>query len=184
MVIVSPLDAKPGYFSDVGQKDTLSWGRRMVDPGDYLPLIGVLMLAGTTVISIAGAYALGRSRRRDLPSRAHRSRARRANGARRASDGSDGDRGRADRRRPAICRQSDERQKPRVGFRQISFSGTSDHAPLAADVARSAGRRLPKLKAVSLGIRRPAEFPVPSSITLSETQRRPRAAVPASRRGF
>ena len=25
------------------------------------------MLAGTTVISIAGAYALGRSRRRDLP---------------------------------------------------------------------------------------------------------------------
>ena len=40
----------------------------MVDPGDYLPLVGVLMLAGTTAISIAGAYALGRSRRRELPS--------------------------------------------------------------------------------------------------------------------
>jgi hypothetical protein len=39
----------------------------MVDPGDWLPLIGVAMLAGTTIISIAGAYALGRSRRRDLP---------------------------------------------------------------------------------------------------------------------
>ena len=40
----------------------------MVDPGDWLPLVGVLMLAGTTVISIAGAYAVGRSRRRDVPS--------------------------------------------------------------------------------------------------------------------
>jgi hypothetical protein len=39
----------------------------MVDPGDWLPLVGVLMLAGTTVISIAGAYAVGRSRRRDVP---------------------------------------------------------------------------------------------------------------------
>jgi hypothetical protein len=39
----------------------------VVDPTDWLPLIGVVMLAGTTVISIAGAYALGRSRRRDLP---------------------------------------------------------------------------------------------------------------------
>jgi hypothetical protein len=38
-----------------------------VDPGDWLPLIGVGMLAGTTLISIAGAYALGRSRRRELP---------------------------------------------------------------------------------------------------------------------
>lgn len=38
-----------------------------MDPGDWLPLIGVVMLAGTTVISIAGAYALGRSRRRELP---------------------------------------------------------------------------------------------------------------------
>ena len=37
----------------------------MVDPGDWLPLIGVGMLAVTTVISIAGAYALGLSRRRD-----------------------------------------------------------------------------------------------------------------------
>lgn len=33
-----------------------------VDPGDYLPLMGVLMLAGTTAVSIAGAWALGRSR--------------------------------------------------------------------------------------------------------------------------
>ena len=39
----------------------------MVDPTDWLPLIGVVMLTGTTVISIAGAYALGRSRRRELP---------------------------------------------------------------------------------------------------------------------
>ena len=39
----------------------------MVDPTDWLPLIGVVMLAGTTIISIAGAYALGRSRRRELP---------------------------------------------------------------------------------------------------------------------
>jgi hypothetical protein len=39
----------------------------VVDPTDWLPLIGVVMLAGTTVISIAGAYALGRSRRRELP---------------------------------------------------------------------------------------------------------------------
>ena len=33
-----------------------------IDPGDYLPLLGVLMLAGTTAVSIAGAWALGRSR--------------------------------------------------------------------------------------------------------------------------
>jgi predicted cation transporter len=39
----------------------------VIDPGDWLPLIGVVMLAGTTVISIAGAYALGRSRRREVP---------------------------------------------------------------------------------------------------------------------
>lgn len=39
----------------------------MVDPGDWLPLIGVGMLAGTTILSIAGAYALGRSRRPELP---------------------------------------------------------------------------------------------------------------------
>ena len=39
----------------------------MVDPTDWLPLIGVVMLAGTTIVSIAGAYALGRSRRHELP---------------------------------------------------------------------------------------------------------------------
>jgi hypothetical protein len=39
----------------------------MVDPGDWLPLIGVGMLAVTTAVSIAGAYALGRSRRREVP---------------------------------------------------------------------------------------------------------------------
>jgi len=38
----------------------------MIDPGDWLPMMGVLMLAGTTVMSIAGAYALGRSRRREI----------------------------------------------------------------------------------------------------------------------
>jgi hypothetical protein len=39
----------------------------VVDPGDWLPLIGVGMLAVTTAVSIAGAYALGRSRRREIP---------------------------------------------------------------------------------------------------------------------
>lgn len=43
----------------------------VVDPGDWLPLIGVGMLAGTTLISIAGAYVLGRSRRRELPDTKH-----------------------------------------------------------------------------------------------------------------
>jgi hypothetical protein len=38
----------------------------MIDPGDWLPMMGVLMLAGTTAMSIAGAYALGRSRRREI----------------------------------------------------------------------------------------------------------------------
>jgi hypothetical protein len=32
------------------------------DPTDWLPLIGVAMLGGTTIISLAGAYALGRMR--------------------------------------------------------------------------------------------------------------------------
>jgi hypothetical protein len=35
----------------------------MVDPGDWLPLIGVAMLAVTTLGSILGAYAVGRARR-------------------------------------------------------------------------------------------------------------------------
>jgi hypothetical protein len=39
----------------------------MVDPGDWLPLIAIGMLAATTAVSIAGAYALGRSRRREVP---------------------------------------------------------------------------------------------------------------------
>jgi len=38
-----------------------------VDPGDWLPLIAVGMLAATTAISIAGAYVLGRYRRREIP---------------------------------------------------------------------------------------------------------------------
>jgi hypothetical protein len=33
-----------------------------VDPGDYLPILGILMLGATTAVSIAGAWALGRSR--------------------------------------------------------------------------------------------------------------------------
>src|SRR4051812_28094855 len=63
-----PRTAKPGAARDVRPENTQPKGCRMVDPGDWLPLVGVLMLAGTTVISIGGAYALGRSRRRDLPS--------------------------------------------------------------------------------------------------------------------
>src|SRR3954468_1226978 len=53
--------------NDVGLTTTQPWSIRMVDPGDWLPLMGVMMLAGTTVMSIAGAYALGRSRRREIP---------------------------------------------------------------------------------------------------------------------
>jgi hypothetical protein len=33
-----------------------------VDPGDYLPLLGVGLLAVTTIVSIAGAWAIGRAR--------------------------------------------------------------------------------------------------------------------------
>ena len=32
------------------------------DPGEWLPLIGVLMIAGTTVVGIVGAWAHGRAR--------------------------------------------------------------------------------------------------------------------------
>jgi hypothetical protein len=34
----------------------------MVDPGDWLPLIGVGMLCATTAMAVAGAWALGRAR--------------------------------------------------------------------------------------------------------------------------
>jgi hypothetical protein len=34
----------------------------MVDPGDWLPLLGVGLLAVTTLGSIAGAWAMGRAR--------------------------------------------------------------------------------------------------------------------------
>jgi len=34
----------------------------MVDPGDWLPLVGVGLLAITTIGSIAGAWAMGRAR--------------------------------------------------------------------------------------------------------------------------
>lgn len=33
-----------------------------VDPGDYLPILGVLLLGGTTAVGIAGAWAAGRMR--------------------------------------------------------------------------------------------------------------------------
>ena len=33
-----------------------------VDPGDYLPLLGVLLLGGTTAVGIVGAWAAGRMR--------------------------------------------------------------------------------------------------------------------------
>ena len=33
-----------------------------VDPGDYLPILGVLLLMGTTAVGIAGAWAVGRAR--------------------------------------------------------------------------------------------------------------------------
>ena len=41
----------------------------MVDPSDWLPLIGVGMLAFTTLGSILGAYAIGRARRREREDR-------------------------------------------------------------------------------------------------------------------
>lgn len=37
----------------------------VVDAGELIPIMGIAMLAGTTLFSIAGAYALGRGRRRD-----------------------------------------------------------------------------------------------------------------------
>jgi hypothetical protein len=33
-----------------------------VDPGDYLPLAGVALLGITTIVSIGGAWAMGRAR--------------------------------------------------------------------------------------------------------------------------
>ena len=36
-----------------------------MDLGELIPIMGIAMLAGTTALSIAGAYVLGRSRRRD-----------------------------------------------------------------------------------------------------------------------
>lgn len=34
----------------------------MFDPGEWIPLIGVVMMVGTTVVGIGGAWALGRAR--------------------------------------------------------------------------------------------------------------------------
>ena len=51
----------------VGAATSRLKGTQMVDPSDWLPLIGVGMLSLTTLVSIAGAYALGKSRRRELP---------------------------------------------------------------------------------------------------------------------
>src|SRR4051812_29694488 len=36
--------------------------RRMIDPGDWLPLVGVALLSATTIGSIAGAWAVGRAK--------------------------------------------------------------------------------------------------------------------------
>jgi hypothetical protein len=33
-----------------------------IDPGDYLPILGVLLLMGTTAVGIVGAWAVGRAR--------------------------------------------------------------------------------------------------------------------------
>jgi hypothetical protein len=38
-----------------------------MDPSDLIPVLGIAMLAGTTLMSIIGAYALGKARRRELP---------------------------------------------------------------------------------------------------------------------
>ncbi len=37
----------------------------VVDPNDWLPMAGVALLTVTTMVSIAGAYAVGQSRRRE-----------------------------------------------------------------------------------------------------------------------
>ncbi|HJQ22068.1 MAG TPA: hypothetical protein VJ867_17120 [Gemmatimonadaceae bacterium] len=34
----------------------------MIDPGDWLPLAGVMLLGGTTIVGIVGAYAYGKMR--------------------------------------------------------------------------------------------------------------------------
>ena len=34
----------------------------MVDPGDWLPLLGLILVAGCTVLGVAGAWAVGRAR--------------------------------------------------------------------------------------------------------------------------
>jgi hypothetical protein len=39
----------------------------MMDPSDLIPVMAIAFLGGTTLVSILGAYALGKSRRRDVP---------------------------------------------------------------------------------------------------------------------
>ena len=169
MVIVSPSDRETRMPQRRRAEDTLSRGRRMVDPGDYLPLIGVLMLAGTTVISIAGAYVLGRSRRRDLPStRADPELAERMERVERLMEVMAIEVERIGEGQRFVVKVMSDRNLG-LGCRQTSRTGTSDHAPLVADARAQAGVGCQSSKRFPSGSAAQPNFPYPSSITLSET---------------
>ena len=58
-------------FTDVGQRTLYHGAAESVDPGDYLPLIGVSHAVADTTVRrsrLQMRAQLGRSRRRDLPS--------------------------------------------------------------------------------------------------------------------